>query len=272
MPAHDTYPRLTPYERLLPDAEFPARRFPSIRDEAARRGIGLEDPAAFALLETASEALDEIVDGQADPEVLGRHALLLFHAYHHHAAGTPVLLLGGAVVRHLVEQEPEGPTGPEAMAPSTYLQFPQHLVWSRAGVDAPPSSLDGVYRVVTADARVHLLAVGGLLGDRPGFTVVPVPGAPLDHEDAWVSATMRSEGDDFSTRIPGAELDRLYEVETAGELLKLVARAVRLVGARPARVSRIPTVAPEDGVNPPRSALPAQRLDLLVGGPHEPQP
>jgi hypothetical protein len=264
MPFHDTYARRTPYEHLLPGADFPARRFTAIEAEAGRRGVGLDDPAAFALLGSATEALDEWMGEEADADGVGRYALLLFHAYHHHAAGTPVYLLETPVVRSLLDHGIDA-SRPSGASPtpreSLYLQLPQHLVWARPGDDSPPSSLDGIFRMRTADGRVHLLPVGGLIGDQPGFTVMPVPSAPLADEPEWVSTEMRPGGGDFRSSIPGADLEGLYELTTVGEALKLVARAMRYLGAHPERVL---AGAPASGPTPPPSALSWLRV---VGGP-----
>lgn len=266
MPLHDAYLRRTPYERFLPDADFPARRFPTIAGEAAERGIALDDPGAFAMLEAAAEALEELRSADDDADTLRRHALMLFHAFHHHAAGTPVYLLDTAVVRMLVESDAWGeeraPDG-DGVEPSVYLQFPQHLLWARAAGDEPPSSLDGAFRTVTGDGRIHVMAVGGLLGDRPGFTVLPAPGVPAAHEPAWRTEAMREGGRDFVSEMPGAELERLYEIRTVGEALKLVARAVRTVERFPGGVEPMdPPGGPASPGGPTPSALSGRRVVL----------
>ena len=266
MPFHDTYARRTPYERLLPGADFPSRRFMAIEAEAERRGVGLHDPVAFALLGSATEALDEWIGGDADADAVGRYALLLFHAFHHHAAGTPVYLLETPVVRSLLDDVAEGfrAGGPSPTIPaSVYLQLPQHLVWARLGDDSPPSSLDGIFCMRTSDGRVHLLPVGGLIGDQPGFTVMPVPSAPLADEPEWLSTEMRPGGGDFRSSIPGADLEGLYELTTVGEALKLVARAMRYVRTHPDRVH---AGDPASGSAPPPSVLSSLRV---VGDPQD---
>lgn len=262
MSLHDAYARRTPYERFLPDDDFPGRRFPAIAEEAARRGVGLDDPGAFAVLEAASEALDELRAEGDDPDTLQRHAAMLFHAFHHHAAGTPVFLLATGVVRMLADTEPwtrDAPDGPP-LPVSTYLQFPQHLVWARADGRETPASLDGVFRTVTSDGRIHVMAVGGLLGDRPGFTVLPVPGAPAAHEADWCTTGMRGDGTDFASDMPGADLERLYEIRTVGEALKLVARAARVIRRFPEGVG--PTATATASSTPVPSALEARRVTL----------
>ncbi len=268
MPLHDAYLRRTPYERFLPDEDFPSRRFSAIAEEAGRRGVALDDPGAFAVLETASEALGELRRSDEPTDTLSRHALMLFHAFHHHGAGTPVYRLTTEVVRAVAEREEWRVDAADggAVPPSTYLQFPQHMVWARPEGDGPPSSLDGAFRTGTADGRVHVMAVGGLLGDRPGFTVMPVPGAPAAHEPGWCGAAMRPDGPDFESDLPGAELEGLYEVRTAGELLKLVARAAALIRAGGVEASGDDPPASPTPEGPRPSRLPSRRV-LLTESP-----
>ena len=264
MPLHDQYLRRTPYERFLPDEAFPERHFPAIRSESERREIGLTDPGAFAMLEAASEALGELrTEGEAT-DTLARHALMLFHAFHHHAAGVPCYLLETPVLRLVADAEPWSVAGDAGeIESSVYLQLPQHLVWAREG-EGPPSSIDGFFRTVTDDGRVHVMAVAGVVGERPGFTVIPVAGAPLSDEPEWVSVGMRGGDRDFSTDIPGAELERLYEIRTAGEMLKLVARTVRVVVRdRVGASEAVPAETPAGG--PPASTLSGLRVGLGGG-------
>jgi hypothetical protein len=56
--------------------------------------------------------------------------------------------------------------------------------------------------------------------------VVPIPAAPLRDAATWAVTEVRPEGHgpDFESSIPGAGLDALYGVRTAGEALKLLAR------------------------------------------------
>lgn len=263
MPLHDLYLRRTPYERFLPDDAFPERHFPAIRAEAERRSIGLVDPGAFAMLESASEALGELRSEGEATDTLARHALMLFHAFHHHAAGTPSYLLETPVLRLIADTEPWADPGRgDDVEASVYLQLPQHLVWAREG-DAPPMSVDGLFRTVTDDGRVHVMAVAGVVGERPGFTVVPVAGAPLADESGWVTADMRGSERDFSTQMPGAELERLYELRTAGEMLKLVSRAIRVVARGRATAGEATAAEPPAG-GPPASALTGRRIELGV--------
>jgi hypothetical protein len=260
MPTHDRYARLTPFERTLPDPAFPARHFDALRAEAHERGVTLTDPGVFAMLTAALAALEELkVEGEGDDEVVTRLAAVLFHAFHHHRAGKPLLLLRAAVVRYLVETNPAGLNrGKGGLPPCAYVQLPQHLIWTRAEADERPRSLDGFFWTMPGDGTVHLLAVAGLLEERPGFTVIPLPGVPISDTGLWAGADMRSGDEaDFSTDLPGSELEGLYEVRTAGELLKLGARLDAYLGRFPdaTRVAEPAPESPENESAPRPSAL-----------------
>jgi hypothetical protein len=72
-------------------------------------------------------------------------------------------------------------------------------------------------------------------------------------------ARAREKGDDYLSTLPGAQLDGLYAVETAGELLKLLARFFAYVQAAPSMLER---VSPSTGsaLGPRPSALPFVRV------------
>lgn len=280
MPIHDAYLRRTPLERFLPDAGFGQRHYAAIRSEAEAKGITLDDPGAFAVLEAATVALDEVRQPDDPPETLARHALVLFHAFHLEALGAPSFLVETALVRALIESEPWQPGGlavgeggasgrdrgevGDRLPAACYLQLPQHLVWVRAdGDDAAPASIDGIFSTRTPDGRLHLLPVVGLLEGRDGFTVLPLPGLPLSDAPTWTTAAMRQDGADFFSDLPGAELEGLYEVRTAGEVLKLVARLddwLRECGDTLAADA----LTPDETARPAPSALRGQRLTVGV--------
>lgn len=184
----------------------------------------------------------ELQGPEAPPDVVHRYGALVFHAFHFLEAGCPVFLLTAAVARYLVEAAPAGE--PEPPAPSGYLQLPQHLFWSRAAEDGPPESVDGMFWCVSRRGLLHILVVTGMRGERPGFGAVPLPEAPLSDAGAWLQAEVREGGEDYRSSLPGRELDRLYSVETAGELLKLLARFFAYVHAAP-RSREAPRQGPE---------------------------
>lgn len=256
MPAHDAYLRLTPYERLLPDPDFATSAFEGIRDDMARHPEAADDPGAFALLEGSRRALAELRDPESGGEDHGAtHALLLFHAFHLHGAGRRHLLVSVPVSRWAVEgaqdREPAG-SGDVAGGPSVedpadqpeeghraspgdglpqaaYVQLPQHLFWFRDEDEGRPMSLDGFFWTVRGET-VYVLGVGGLQGPAgEGFRVLPLPGVPRADAPVWLKETMRESGEDFRSDMPGADLEGLYELRTAGELLKLAARIDRFV-------------------------------------------
>lgn len=265
MAIHDRYLRRTPFERFLPDPDFPERHFAAIRAEADEKKVSLTDPGTFAMLEAGSEALNEVRRPSDEPDTLAQHALVLFHAYHFQAAGRPAFLMETPVVRAVVETEPwEGDAEGDApdLPASSYIQLPQHLVWARTG-SGPPASVDGFFRTVVMERRMHLLPVVGMLEGRPGFTVLPLPGLPLSDAPTWATADMRQEGDDFASEMPGAELEGLYEVQTAGEVLKLLARATAWIGAFPGGVGGAGSARIDGepaGDEPAPSALAGRRI------------
>lgn len=271
MAIHDEYLRRTPFERFLPDPEFPARHFAAVGDEARHRGVALDDPGAFALLESATAALDEVRRPDDAPETLAQHALVLFHAYHFEQAGRPAYLVDSALVRTLASTEPwpfaeSGNNGPVATdwPASVYVQLPQHLVWANAEGQAP-ASMDGFFRTVTGSGQLHLLPVVGLLEGSPGFTVLPLPGLPPTDAPTWATAPMRQDGDDFASELPGAELDGLLEVRTAGEVLKLVARLDDWITRVPGAQTPLANLAQDADRRPAPSSLAASRIG--VGSP-----
>lgn len=278
MPIHDAYARLTPFELLLPDADFAAERFAAVEAEAAERGSDLSDPEQFVMLMAVGETLRELRGPGESSKRIGEHGSLLFHAYHFRRAGRPLWLLSAPAARFLVEAAGGSPPEVEPPGPAGYVQLPQHLFWARSeperpvpegedGGEAPPQPVDGVFWTA-AGARLSVLAVLGVREDRPGFGVVPLPPLPVADAPAWAADEMREAGGDFRSDMPGAELESLYEIRTAGELLKLVARAFGAMARGAARAAP-PSGSVEgdpDGARGPDgprpSALPYHRITL----------
>ena len=303
MAIHDAWARRTPYELFLPDDDFARERFAAIRAEAEERRTGTRDPERFVLLMAAGETLQELRGPGDDAERLAQHGHLLFHAFHFHEAGEPLWLLTTPAARYVVEAAGDGgAVPPRPPTAAGYLQLPQHLFWLAGGGEArgggvspgggrghgadaggpedagdagsPPQSVDGIFWTVDdpdgdGAAEVSVLAVTGVRPDRPGFGVVPVQGAPLADAGSWVSTPMRPDGEDFRSEMPGADIDALYELRTAGELLKLLARAWTLADIEGADLREPPepgaaddpAAAPAPG-GPPPSGLPWYRISL----------
>ena len=146
-------------------------------------------------------------------------------------------------------------------APVGYVQLPRHLLWVR-GDDGVPASVDGIFWHTLATGALSALVATGVRGDGSGFDVLPLPEAPLADATAWLDVDGRGDGSDFSTDIPGAEIDSLLEVRTAGEVLKLLARFF-------AYVERVPEAgrssAPHEGPTDPRpSRIPYVSVSLTA--------
>ncbi len=107
-----------------------------------------------------------------------------------------------------------------------YVQLPQHMVWAEEAGAERPESMDGFFWAATRDRAFHAAAVTGMRQDRPGYGVIPVPPQPLDSLSSWTAEPAREGGAEFSTSLPGAQMDGLAGIRTPAELLKLMALAL----------------------------------------------
>lgn len=258
MSLHDAYARLTPFEIAFPDPEAIERLVGEIDEEAETRRVDASLTGVFLTLGSVDDFVRTLLPEGASSEATAQYAALVFHAVHFARAGRPVYLLETGTVRRILEDVPAGEAEPPR--PAGYVQLPQHLVWMDGGGAGVPESVDGIFWVATSHGALHTLPVTGVLSDRPGFRALPLPEAPLADAGSWIDADMRDREPDFSSVLPGHELDRLYAVRTAGEVLKLLARFFAHVAAR---VGVGDTVAPagvaaESGPRP--SALPYTRV------------
>jgi hypothetical protein len=214
-------------------------------------------------LTAVGERVRSLRAADALPETAYALASLLFQAVRFQRAGRPLYLLATEAARTLTgarfEPRRRAAGLVQPPAPAGYLQLPRHLVWTEAappltsagtgaggaglvpGRGAPgrmssssareqqraaggPESVDGVFWSLSRTDVLHALPISGLLPDRPGFAALPLPGAPLSDAPLWLDATARPSGPDFASALPGGELDELYAIQTAGEVLKLLAR------------------------------------------------
>ena len=299
MAIHDAYARLTPFELLLPGPDFPDRHFPGIGEEAGERGTDPRNPAAFVMLGAVQGALAELREDDADPQSAHDHGNVLFFAYHMWLAGAAVTLVRTDTLRTLLSIGPPAETGDGWTARlhdrAGYVQLPQHLVWIEegdaggpgepsprdparphpsepaggqgpsSGLPPAPESADGFFWAVDGRGIVHLALVTGMRSDRPGYVVVPVPPQPLDSLPAWAAGPAREGGGDFTTSLPGAELDGLLGIRTPAEVFKLGALVLqRIAHADPAAGSPAPATSPEASPEAtPRSRDPAPRPSAL---------
>jgi hypothetical protein len=271
MSLHDEYARLTPIEVAFPDRTVLGELSAAVGKEAERRGVDDTTPEAFMTLSVVAELARTMRGPDASPESTVPFAMLLYHGAHFVRAGSPLYLIGTGATRELVSAAPEHGV-PTAPVTAGYLQLPQHLVWTRAsrsGGSAAPESVDGVHWTLSGSGILHALPVSGLLPDRPGFGALPLPPAPIADAHQWLDAAVRASGDDFASSLPGGELDQLYEVEAAGEVLKLLARffvlldsAAGLLEPCPGPEPSGPGAAEHSAGSPRPSALPYTRVSL----------
>ena len=263
MAIHDDYLRRTPLERLFPDEEFATTHLEAIATEMESRGTDPGDPGAFTMLDATGAAVDALRRAEDGAEQRHQLAIALFHAFHARRSGQRHLLVRTPVARWAVEVATTGglPERDSTVGPAaTYVQLPQHLFWVREEEGDAPTSLDGWFWT-EADDRVVVMGVTGVHGPSGGFSVLPLPPLPRGDAEAWTSTAMREEGEDFRSSMPGAELEGLYELRTAGELLKLATRIARFAAsAAGARVTG-PSGSPGPGAPEP-SALNFQPLEL----------
>ncbi len=261
MSLHDAFARTTPFEVAFPDRERFDALVASVADEAAERGADPAVPDAFVAFASVGAFLGEMHGEDAPRVALLQLGALTFHAVHFVRAGCPLFLLETTASRHLVAAAPLGSPVPPAQA--GYVQLPQHLFWTSGVEGGAPESLDGMFWTASREGRLHVLPIVGLRPDRPGFGALSLPDAPLAHAERWMHATMRERGGDYASALPGADLDGLYAIESAGEVLKLLARFFAYVGAIASVLETAESTA--EGASGPRpSALPFTRVKAVV--------
>jgi len=230
-----------------------------IAEEARGRGADPGQPSAFITMGAVGAFIRDLQGSDAPPEAIHQYGALVFHAVHFREAGSPVYLLGTHAARYLVGGPPSG--APEPPNPSGYLQLPQHLFWTAGAEEWPPESIDGLFWTISSTGLLHVLLVTGVRPDRPGFGAVPVAEAPVSDAYSWMETEVRTAGGDFSSTMPGGELDGLCTVESSGEILKLLARFFAYVTAVPAALVRCEPATGTDG-GPNASLFPHDRVVL----------
>ena len=303
MAIHDAYARLTPYELLLPDPDFPDRCFPAIGEEAVERGVDPGNPAAFVMLGAVQGALAELRTEDTVPEAAHDHGTVLYFAYHMWRTGAEIALVRANTMRDLLasSSREHSPTQDESWlgglhARTGYIQLPQHLVWIEEGdgggpgrnptpeppgerrsppepapppedpgpAGTAPESVDGFFWAADTSGALHLALVSGMRPDRPGYGIVPVPPLPMASLPEWATGPAREGGADFTTSLPGAELDGLLGIRTPAEVFKLAALVLHRI-ARTGPAASPPGAAPASpapGTGQPRDpASPAPGAD-----------
>lgn len=217
--------RPDPYTLVFGGDAIDDRLFPPIAEEAAARDLPLDDPDRFLFLSSVGKLLQAIADEPDQTDALKQYGRLLYHAFHHWRAGKRREAVTEDRLRHLLDDVTTvGDWALRAPAPAGYLRLPRNRVWAAPAPNLRPEPADGFFWVLDdggdGPAELHVLLALGVRADRPGFSIVTATGV-LDDEPHWAETKGRPEGPDFETTLPGGELDRLYSIETAAELLKL---------------------------------------------------
>ncbi len=242
--------RVSPFEMGLPDGEFARECFGLIAEEIESREADGWDPGAFLLLGQVGRAVRELREGEGGAELLRTMGAFLFHAFHFDRARRPLYEIEKGAARYLVESNPVPEGWDRSLpAPSGYLRLPEYLFWTRPDEEGPAEAVDGIFWTASSGASLSLLVVTGMRPDRAGFSVIPLDPVPMADAGAWIERPARDEGVDFETTLPGGELDRLYSLETAGEVLKLAARALGYIQTVPGAVAE-PGEGGEPGEDP----------------------
>ncbi|MEX2526920.1 MAG: hypothetical protein WEA09_04720 [Gemmatimonadota bacterium] len=274
MSLHDEYARVTPYEMALPGRAFVREHMDAVAREGRHRELSLEDPGTFRVLESTQLALEKIRIQEEGWGGLDPYADTLYHAFHFWRAGEPLFLLRLSLARALVEDrssvppnETGAPWNPPLPAPAGYLQLPRNLFWVELEPEGVAESVDGIFWSPAGSGRLAFTVVAGMRDGRPGLGVLPLPPVPMEHLPLWPAVQGRREGQDFSTTLPGGELDHLYSMETPGEILKLMARTFQYMAevpgsVSPSTVTRGKAEVGGDGASPLPSTLPFRRVEL----------
>lgn len=232
--------RPSPYHLAFGAEDMDDTLFPPIAEEAAARDMPLDDPDRFLFLTGVGRLLQAIAGspdegddggvGHGAGEVLQQHGRLLFHAFHFWREGKCEVELDEETVRRVLDED--AVADDRALSPPAragYLRLPRNLVWATPEPGLRPEPADGLFWMFNdTDAdrpSLHLLLALGVRAGRPGFSVVTATGE-LESGPHWADVDGRPGGGDFTTTLPGGELDRLYSVETTAELLKLASRCL----------------------------------------------
>jgi len=259
MAFHDAYARVTPLELAFPVLEVARAWADEVFREAREVGADPFDPGAFMMLGSVRSRLRELSGPEVSSEALLEYVTLAFHVCQFQRAGCPLYLVDKRAARWLTRAERvEG--SPVPPLPAGYIQLPRNLFWLHDEPPGPAEAVDGLFWTASGGGLLHVLLATGMRDGRPGLGVSPLPAAPLTDARTWLATTVREGGADFSSTLPGGEMEELYSFTTAGEVLKLAARLFAYTDAHPEAV--VPGEAPRPDAVPAPSALAYSRITL----------
>jgi hypothetical protein len=269
--------RLTPYELVFTEGDFESRIFPRIQDEALAEGVAALRRETFDFLSTVGELVREVTPEDAPAEALEQYRAMLYHAFHFWSAGRKLFALETPVARYLVEAAPRLESWSFRLpSESVYLQLPANLFWSSISPESTPEPVDGFFVTLGQSVdlagqeigKLEILVVLGIHRSRAGFSVIPLD-TPIGSgiEQSWAEEEGR-QGGDFENVLPGGEISGLYSILTAGEVLKLVARAFWYIEQFPETLLDVQAPEPREGdADPPSTHFGYVRVTLGTGAP-----
>jgi len=256
MPIHDAYPRRTPLEVAFPEPEDLDRFVRGVEEEAGAREVDAGAPGSFVALGVVATRLREATRAGASGAEVVELGQLLFHVAQTLRADGPLVFVDTAAARRLVEdrgwRRRAERWSVKVPARAGYVQLPRHLFWLEGRGAEAAEPIDGFFWTVAGPDVLHVLVVSGLWEGREGFRVAALPEAPLAEAAAWLSARVREGEEDFATTLPGGDLEGLYSIVRAGEVLKLAARLFHTFDAHPGWFTACAAPVAEDAALRPR--------------------
>jgi len=227
---HDAYLRRTPVDVIFPTPE----EAEAWVGEVAGAGDDSDhvDLASFLGLAPVRALLDRslVADtGGTAESPLGTLAFFTYQAL----LAADIRHVDEATVRAAVTSRQAQSHRPAWRVGAGYVQLPRNLVWTTPETGARPEPVDGFFWYLPEASGLSLLLVSGLIAGHPQLNVILVQDAPITDAALWESGSMRDEGPDFESTIPGGE--QLYSLANMGEALKLTSRLIGLAtGEAPA--------------------------------------
>lgn len=219
----------TPFE--LAFGPFVPHRFEAMRAALEQEAVDPFDRDAWTLSRSAVELLHELRPDGGLGEGVEELVALAHAAYLYWLQGERVATVSRAALDAVVSGASAGLAG-AGMRSAYYVALAPRRIWGTPVPGAAPEPLDGWF-AVAGDDRLSMVAVFGLLGSRPGFTVARVSGPPpgeLRRDNATAP---------FAPVLEGGAAAGLWSVIGGEELCELGWRIHRRVvaagGLRPGR-------------------------------------
>lgn len=236
--------RTTPLHLLFPDGQIDQSRFDRVLEQARDSDQDVWNPLAVSALPEVGAWVSELRPGSEDPHAVHAYSALVFYGMHVLSKAGTLLVVSEPVGRGLAAAQDPNAADPWPAQPPTsagYLQLPHNLFWVQTGVESEvqgeeaPSAepLDGIFWASGPGPEhqrgLWVMMAAGVRPGRPGFSAIALDRIPFGDVKLWADREMRGEGDDFANLLPGGDLAGFLTVATAGEALKLLARAWRQV-------------------------------------------